>query len=391
MHQPSLFDDEDETPGRVIQAVAPAASVGATTPEQRKFRKLVTSIEAVRKELVAWRSFQERFEKQYAEHAAPLFRQYRLKRIELVRLLDRHMSDPGLGKSHRRKVTDILVNILVDLLAQQHDDELVLLHDRYSDLGFADVQALGDDLARSMAEEIFGVDMTGVPLDSPEALAAAMEAKFSAPGSGGKPSKRSRRKSPKTLAKEARLEEAEKQATRSVREVFRQLASALHPDREQDPAERARKTALMQEVNRAYGAGDLLALLELQLQIEQIDPAALASLARERLVHYNRVLQEQLSRLLEELHDLKLPTAMALGEPDPGTLTAGGVTQAFEIDFREMRENLRSLEADLDRFQDVQQLKVALRTYRIERDGMQPDVLADMFASIPEPRGRRRR
>jgi curved DNA-binding protein CbpA len=42
-----------------------------------------------------------------------------------------------------------------------------------------------------------------------------------------------------------------------VREVFRKLASELHPDRETDPAEHARKTELMQRVNQAYKAGDL--------------------------------------------------------------------------------------------------------------------------------------
>jgi hypothetical protein len=42
-----------------------------------------------------------------------------------------------------------------------------------------------------------------------------------------------------------------------------------------------------------YKAGDLLALLELQLSIEQIDPKALAGLAEERLRHYIHVLEEQ--------------------------------------------------------------------------------------------------
>ena len=58
---------------------------------------------------------------------------------------------------------------------------------------------------------------------------------------------------------------------RAVREIFRKLASALHPDRETDPGERARKTALMQRANVAYAANDLLGLLELQFEVDQID------------------------------------------------------------------------------------------------------------------------
>ncbi|WP_302174207.1 hypothetical protein [uncultured Hydrogenophaga sp.] len=59
-----------------------------------------------------------------------------------------------------------------------------------------------------------------------------------------------------------------------LRRLFRQLASALHPDREPDPAQRERKTALMAEANRAHAGGDLPALLRLQQQVLQAQPAS---------------------------------------------------------------------------------------------------------------------
>jgi len=96
-------------------------------------------------------------------------------------------------------------------------------------------------------------------------------------------------------------EQAAQGASRAMREVFRKLASELHPDREPDPDERVRKTVLMQRVNQAYAAGDLLALLELQLSIEQIDASTLAGIAQDRLAHYNHVLEAQLQSLQDEL------------------------------------------------------------------------------------------
>jgi hypothetical protein len=51
-----------------------------------------------------------------------------------------------------------------------------------------------------------------------------------------------------------------------------------HPDREPDPHERERKTALMQRANHAYGKNDLLKLLELQLELEHIDQPAYTTL-----------------------------------------------------------------------------------------------------------------
>jgi curved DNA-binding protein CbpA len=70
-----------------------------------------------------------------------------------------------------------------------------------------------------------------------------------------------------------------------VREIYRKLASALHPDRETDEREREAKTALMQRVNQACEAQDLLALLQLQLQIEQIDERHIANAGEQRLKH----------------------------------------------------------------------------------------------------------
>ena len=53
----------------------------------------------------------------------------------------------------------------------------------------------------------------------------------------------------------------------------------------------------MAQANAAYEAGDLLALLTLQLQIEQIDLSRATQLPDEQIRHFNRVLQQQLKEL----------------------------------------------------------------------------------------------
>ena len=168
-----------------------------------------------------------------------------------------------------------------------------------------------------------------------------------------------------------------------MREIFRKLVSELHPDRETDPAEHARKTELMQRVNQAYEAGDLLALLELQLGIEQIDPQALAGLAEERLRHYIHVLEEQSRRLRDELVEFVSPFAMAMGESRVRKLTPALVQQALEVDIREIHALVRTLEGDLVRFRDIPSFKRSLRDYEIDR-------FADMeLGAPPEFRPRR--
>lgn len=59
----------------------------------------------------------------------------------------------------------------------------------------------------------------------------------------------------------------------------------------------------MQKANQAYAANDLLALLELHLQI---DASHIASASAHRLKHYNRVLGEQLAELKAEIEGVEM-------------------------------------------------------------------------------------
>ena len=106
-------------------------------------------------------------------------------------------------------------------------------------------------------------------------------------------------------AGQQRREASAQRVGQSLREVYRKLASALHPDREPDPAQRAAKTALMARVNEANGRKDLLALLELQLQVEQIDAEHLARVDATHLKHYNKVLAEQAEELRREVEGVE--------------------------------------------------------------------------------------
>ncbi|WP_128421590.1 hypothetical protein [Xanthomonas theicola] len=90
-------------------------------------------------------------------------------------------------------------------------------------------------------------------------------------------------------------------APAALRALYRRLVAALHPDREADPPQRARKTALMPRLNAADADADLLGLLELQLQAGQMDAATLGSMAEPRIERYNRMLGEQLQAVRDEL------------------------------------------------------------------------------------------
>jgi hypothetical protein len=167
----------------------------------------------------------------------------------------------------------------------------------------------------------------------------------------------------KSAAQQKREDEAQ-QATQSVREIFRKLASALHPDRETDEQQRALKTQLMQRVNQAYAANDLLALLELQLQIEQIDASHIANASAQRLKHYNKVLSEQLTQLKAEVDDVEMAFRMEFGLEPASGLDPRKLGQVLEQEGRELRAGLSELQRDMRMLADVAATKRWLKRQR---------------------------
>ncbi len=383
MHQRSLLDDALSEPSRAVVGIV--GSAPTLTPVQKKFNQLIERLTLQRQELARWQAFRQIYLQQLAEHYQPALARLREKQIALVRLLDRALDGKTLSKRERAKVRDILSDLLSRLLAESQDPELVRLHDKYADRSFGDQQQEDLDLMRTLGIEAFGVDVEAYQGgESPEELAHWLDEQVRA----GRPEPRQppwRKKSAKTIARETLREQAAQGGTRAVREIFRRLVSELHPDRETDPAEHARKTELMQRVNQAYKVGDLLALLELQLSIEQIDPKALASLAEERLRHYIHVLEEQSRRLRDELAEFVAPFAMAMGESAMRKLSPAIVQRALEADIREIQALVRTLEADLVRFRNIATFKRSLRDYQI-------DAFEDIDLRVPrEFRPRRRR
>ncbi|MBS0445584.1 MAG: J domain-containing protein [Proteobacteria bacterium] len=401
MKQESLFDEEPTQPGGRVVPVGIPGGDRQLGKAQKRFNTLIAKIEAQRRLVREWQDFMSVYQQRVVADYEPLRLRLRERQCAMVALLDRTLDGAGktLTKRERAKVRDILLDLLGSLLSEDADAELVRVHDKHADASYGDERREGMDVVEELAKELFGVELDeGHGAQSPEELARMIGAKLEgAESSTAEPADEdppARRRSAKQAAKQARLEAARAGASRSLREVYRKLASELHPDREVDLAERARKTALMQRVNQAYEASDLLALLELQLSIEQIDARALGSLAQERLDHYNLVLEEQLERLREELEDVARPfvelTSGRLGRE----LTPAAAQRALDADIGNLRAVIREVEADLQRFADVRILKLALKDYRIGQsdDAAEWDMLQAMALAVAaQTRGRRRR
>jgi hypothetical protein len=355
---------EAVVPGRSV-VVVPRATGGTKTltKAQRQFNKLVERLKDQREELARWQAFKQSYQQQLASKYQPLAARLREKRIAMVILLDRAVESNSLSKRDRSEVLGMLSRLLLELLAEAEDAELVRLHDKYADVSFEQERRNRMAVMRELASEDYGIDVGAYAgAESPEELADwlrdQVRAFRAAEESAGEPAGK---KSAKALAREASREQAEEGGSRAVRDVFRKLVSELHPDRETDPAAHARKTELMQRVNQAYEAGDLLTLLELQLSFEESNAAMLAALAKERLRHFVHVLEAQSQRLRADLAAIMEPFAAIVGDTKSRKVTADAVQRTLEADIREIKSVLRTVEFDLVRFRDIRQLKHSLR------------------------------
>lgn len=287
------------------------------TPLQREFNRLSTQIDKLRAELRDWDQFEQDVQTRLAAELPRIEAATEAAQRELLATMEHLLGQPqkpALGKRDRRVLTEQLL-VLVRLLIEHCPDEpeLVATHDLYSARSWAQLcqqreqdQQTDLEIAQSLAAEAFGQDaVEDHGAASIEELFATVEARMNEQLDQARQQReqsRSERQQSRRAEQAAQARaEKEQEIRQSVRIAYRQLASALHPDRETDPQQRERKTALMQRINQAYAANDLLTLLSLQMEVEQIDDDALASLPQQRLAHYITVLKEQASTLRSEI------------------------------------------------------------------------------------------
>ena len=285
------------------------------TPEQERFNFLIVQVEKARTALVEW------------EAAVAVFRQTRLQKLqplhdslnsacrESVFAVDRLLDQSGWSRAERAELREILCGT-ADVLLEVNgaDEEIKALYDKHSDVDFDTSKQ--DELQRlkAEAEEFTGLDLgDDEGILSEEDLVERVYREMAAREAAQAERKEAKAQRRRESAAKRSGEDSAQLARQSLREIYRRLASAVHPDREADPVRREEKNVLMQRINQAYAANDLLTLFEAQMQIEQIDAGAIAKVSQQRLRQYNRLLAEQLTQSKEKLRESKAAFVMDHG------------------------------------------------------------------------------
>lgn len=362
-------------PAQTSLFITEPATAGPPSRARKRFNTLIRKLGTMRARLAAWQEAMPVIVRQADQEYAPLVQAFSGHQKALVLLLDQMFQHKSLGKRERAKLSDAICSMALERLAQGDDAEIKDIYNRHSGGDFDAEIDDGVAANKAMLEDLLGVQIDGdFDWRSPEALleALAQQAGKEQPAAQAKAA--ARPKSASAIAREQRAAAEADRLKQTVRDIFRKLVSELHPDREPDGAEHARKTALMQRVNAAYTANDLLGLLELQLEIEQVDQAALNELSEERIKQYNKILEGQLCELECEAARLEYMAEMEMGGPTLERVTPQMALRCLRDDIVEMREANAAIVADLEALRDITKLKAWLKTYRPVRRPDDDDV-----------------
>ena len=284
----------------------------ALSRAQKRFSSLLKKIDRQRAELQAWETKEAVFAREWARHVAPFRARQAAGVVEVIDRLDALAGRQALSELDLVTLESELCDMVETVLAEGVLDEdecqrLEALFDHYSGVSLQDIHAEEEaDFKAQVLDEV-GLDLgdEDIDLNDPGALLEQVLRKLEEQDWEAGDQDVTHPAQPHGWPDEVvwpsfDVESSGDGLSPSV------SAGVLHPDRETDPAERARKTALMQRVTLAYHAHRLVDLLELQREVAQADVGDMASLSEEQLQSYIRVLKQQSEELAHELQQREM-------------------------------------------------------------------------------------
>jgi hypothetical protein len=257
----------------VVTKVKPTP--GANDQLKKKVKKAKSDLKRAQEKLEQWKEFSNLHEKIHAERVRPEIEKYFLTKkrwlISLVEVLDKYDWNELEEESITSQILDTIEELEGRFLGDIEYSELVSrFEDSDDDWNFQDVEGgENDDSAFSSKEfeklidqeqmDFYineAVDNLGFNKEdfddcesTPEVI-ARIQAKINA----------------KRMGEDNSSAPLRSKNSSQLKDLYRKLASLIHPDKEIDPIAKASKTELMQKLNTAYRNNDIESLMHIQSQ-----------------------------------------------------------------------------------------------------------------------------
>ncbi|OGB46781.1 MAG: hypothetical protein A3E51_21950 [Burkholderiales bacterium RIFCSPHIGHO2_12_FULL_67_38] len=353
----------------------PAAALRALPPGEqpltaaaRAFNLQLTRVDKLKAQLDELDALAQSHRVELHRWVAPLQQRQRQRMRELALWLAECLQGKTLSRLQQATATEALCR-LAQSLAEDGDSAMAALHDQHSPQTLAQKKQAAADALRERLEQVLGEPLDGAGDDaSVEELLRAGMARLRESQDEEQARRQAKAKARKARQKpgaeqtQAQVQQAD--AETQLRTLFRQLASALHPDRETDAQERLRKTALMSEANAAYGRKDLVTLMQIQLRAELADPAAVSRLAEDKLAALTLLLKQQVARLERERAARQQRLAGEFDLPPGQVANPNTLKQHLLAQVAALESAVAQTERDLERVREPAGLKRWLNQQR---------------------------
>jgi hypothetical protein len=309
----------------------------ALSPEQQRFNKWLIRTETLARKIKAARTLADSHRPHHGNTVRPLELQRHALMREMALWLATRLQRKGLTARLKHRASDIICELAASL-AGRGDSEMQALHDAHSELTLAEQEkATVEDMMRASVAHLRQQEQ------AQEDARVAQKSRH------------------KKTAGQQQAEQQGLEADGALRTLYRQLVSALHPDRESDAQERTRKTALMKEVNTAYERRDLLALLQLKLKEALADGAMVTNLSQDRLRALTVLLKERATVLTHELREIEAQTLQEFQLQPDAPLTAASLYRHLQAQRDHLQDEITMMQHDLLLVQNDAKLKRWLR------------------------------
>ena len=354
--QSDLFAQDPAAPPHNPTVSTPALSLGTPgqpqSPTQQRFNRMLARIGKLRQQMEELQALADTQRPLYHHTLHPL-RERRLALMRQMALwLDERLQRKGLSISHKQTATDILCT-LCEHLAADGDEEMRALHDKHSLHSIEEKQQAAAASVRAMMEGVLGRPLdTELPLDSLDDVLFAGMGQLRDAVEADHAQRQPKKPKRKPTVTQRRAEQRQQDAETALRKLYRQLSSALHPDREPDPDARAHKHTLMVEANIAYKRRDLVALLHMQLHIEQTDPRTLSQMAEEKIESMSLLLRQQTAELERELFSRKQQVLQEFGMNPYESISVASLRRHLSREAQALKQDVAAMERDMRTVRD---------------------------------------
>ena len=385
-----LFDDApvpaDVDLMRRLQVVPQAGT--KLSAAARAYNLQLARVDKLKKQLAEMDALSLAHRHALAQQVFPLTAQRQALMRQMVLWLDALLTQPPgparLTPAQRQVTAHITSNLAGQLVVAGHAD-MAAVHDRHSPQSLDDMErAHAQDMKaqlEAMLGEPFMPDDPDATLSDVMAAAKARMQQTVADQEAAREATAAKRKAKKAAkaggqspnAAQALQAALQGDADTSLRTLYRQLAGALHPDRETDENERVRKTALMSEANAAYARKDIVTLMDIQQRVALADPQAVASLPEDKLKSLTLLVKAQVAELERQRARTQQTLCHEFDVPPYMGLNANTLKQLLAEQEEELTDTVHALQQDLEQVQQPGGFKPWLAQQRKLQQQMERD------------------